>query len=252
MQIRVLAATMLALAIASGSARATEIVVLGAGAVHEAFEDAAARWRASSGNDVKAAFMPMGSLRKRLAAHEPADIVIVPAEALPELETAGIVAAGTRHDLGAVGLSAAVRKGAPAPDISTPQALRRTLLAAKSVTYIDPEVGTSGKHFDQVVLPRLGIADAVRAKAILGKGGSVADKVASGEAEIGFQNTTELMIVPGATVVGPLPAELQKRTVYAGVVAAGAKNPQAARALLDYLVSPEGRRAFLDRGFAAP
>jgi len=251
MEIRILAA-LFALAIAGGSARAAEVVVLGAGAVHEAFEEAAARWSAASGNGVKGAYVPMGALRKRLAAHEASDIVIVPAEALPELERAGIVAAGTRHDLGAVGLSGAVRKGAPAPDISTPEALRRALLAAKSVAYIDPNVGTSGKHFDQVVLPRLGVAEAVRAKAILGKGGSVADKVASGEAEIAFQNTTELMTVPGATVIGPIPAELQKRTVYAGAVTAGARDPKAARALLDYAVSPEGRRAFLDRGFAAP
>lgn len=251
MDIRILAAA-LALGIVGGSARAAEVVVLGAGAVHEAFEEAAGRWSASSGTGVKASYVPMGALRKRVAAHEPADVLIVPAEALPELERAGVVAAGTRHDLGAVGLSGAVRKGAPVPDISTPEALRRTLLAAKSVTYMDPDVGTSGRHFDQVVLPRLGVADAVRAKAILGKGGSVADKVASGEAEIAFQNTTELMTVPGATVIGPIPAELQKRTVYAGAVAAGAKNPQAARALLDYAVSPEGRRAFLSRGFAAP
>ncbi|HEX3096099.1 MAG TPA: substrate-binding domain-containing protein [Usitatibacter sp.] len=251
MPIRLFAAA-LAVAIASGSARASEVVVLGAGAVHDAFEAAAERWRASSGESVKAAFAPMGDIRKRVAAHEAADVLIVPAEALPELERAGVVAAGTRRDLGAVGLSAAVRKGAPAPDISTPEALRRTLLAAKSVTYMDPNVGTSGKHFDQVVLPRLGIAEAVRAKATLGKGGSVADKVASGEVEIGFQNTTELMTVPGATVIGPLPAELQKLTVYSGAVTASARNPRAARALLDYLVSPEGRRAFLDRGFAAP
>jgi molybdate transport system substrate-binding protein len=245
-------AAILALATASGSARASEVVVLSAGAVHDAFEAAAARWQASSGVEVKAAFAPMGELRKRTAAHEAADVLIVPAEALPAFEREGVVAAGTRHDLGAVGISAAVRKGAAAPDISTPEALRRTLLAAKSVTYMDPNVGTSGKHFDQVVLPRLGIADAVRAKAALGKGGSVAEKVASGEAEIAFQNTTELLSVAGATVIGPLPAELQKLTVYAGAVKADAKNPQAARALLDYLVSPAGRRAFLDRGFAAP
>lgn len=251
MPIRFLAAA-LAVGIASGSARASEVVVLSAGAVHDAFEDAAARWRIAGGSAVKASFAPMGDIRKRLAAHETADVLIVPAEALPALERDGIVVAGTRRDLGAVGLSAAVRKGAPAPDISTPDALRRALLAAKSVTYMDPDVGTSGRHFDQVVLGRLGIADAVRAKATLGKGGSVADKVASGEVEIGFQNTTELLPVKGATVIGPLPAELQKVTVYSGAVMASAKNPGAARALLDYLASPEGRRAFLDRGFTTP
>jgi molybdate transport system substrate-binding protein len=251
MPIRFLAAA-LALGIAGGSARASDVVVLSAGAVHDAFDDAAGRWSAASGTGVKVAFAPMGEIRKRLAAGETADVLIVPAETLPAFERDGLVTPGTRRDLGAVGISAAVRKGAPAPDISTPEALRRALLAAKSVTYMDPNVGTSGRHFDQVVLAKLGIADAVRAKAILGKGGSVADKVASGEAEIGFQNTTELLTVQGATVIGPLPAELQKATVYSGAVMASAKSRDAAQALLDYLASPGGRRAFLDRGFAAP
>lgn len=252
MPIRFLAAAV-ALGLAAGSARAgSEIVVMSAGAVHDAFDDAAARWSRSSGTAVKASFAPMGDLRKRLAAREAADVLIVPAENLPALERDGVVVPGTRRDLGAVDMSAAVRKGSPAPDISTPEALKRTLLAAKSVAYMDPNVGTSGKHFDEVVLPKLGIEREVRAKAKLGKGGSVADKVASGEAEIAFQNTTELLPVAGATVVGPIPEALQKRTIYAGAVMKSAKDPAGAQALLDYLVAPDGRRAFLERGFTAP
>jgi molybdate transport system substrate-binding protein len=241
-----------ALAVAACNAAAADVVVLSAGAVKAAFEGASARWKKSSGIAVKASFAPAGELRKRLAAGEQADILIIPVENLAALERDGIVVGVSRHDLGAVGMSAAVRKGAPLPDISTVDALRHTLLQAKSVTYMDPDVGTSGRHFDATVLPKLGIRDAVRAKTIFGKGGSVAEKVADGEAEIGFQNTTELMVVPGATVVGPLPEELQKRTVYSGVVMTSARNPAGARALLDHLASPEGRRAFLDRGFTAP
>src|SRR5205823_378686 len=145
-----------------------------------------------------------------------------------------------------------VKKGAPVPDISTPDAVKQVLLAAKSVTYMDPERGTSGKHFDQTVLPRLGIRDEVRAKTTLGEGGYIAEKVARGEVEIAFHNLTEILPVEGVTLVGLLPAELQRATVYSGAVLKGARAPAEAQALLDYLASAEGRKAFLDRGFTAP
>lgn len=147
---------------------------------------------------------------------------------------------------------AAVREGAPRPDISTPEALRRALTEAKSVTYMDPARGTSGKHFDEQVLPALGVRDAVRAKAKLGQGGSVAEKVAAGEAEIGFQQITELLPVKGVTVLGPIPDALQKRTTYSAVLARSPAHAAAARALLDYLASTAGRQPFLDRGFTTP
>ena len=149
-------------------------------------------------------------------------------------------------------MGAAVKKGAPVPDISTPDALRKTLTEAKSLTYMDPTRGTSGKHFDETVLPKLGIRDAVRAKATLGEGGYIADKVARGEVEIAFHQITEMLPVAGITIVGPLPPELQKNTVYTGAVMKSARNPREAQALLDYLVGPDGRKVFLDRGFTAP
>jgi molybdate transport system substrate-binding protein len=117
---------------------------------------------------------------------------------------------------------------------------------------MDPTRGTSGKHFDEVVLPTLGVRDAVRAKATLGEGGFIAEKVARGEVEIAFHQMTEMLPVAGVTIVGPLPDELQKLTVYAGAVMKSAKNPAPAQGLLDYLVSAEGRKAFLERGFTAP
>ena len=142
--------------------------------------------------------------------------------------------------------------GAPLPDISTPEALRRTLLAAKSVTYMDPERGTSGKHFDELVLGKLGIRDAVRAKATLGEGGYISEKVAKGEVELAVHNVTEILPVSGVTLAGTLPAELQKSTIYAGAIMKGSTQRQAALALLDYLTSPAGRKPFLDRGFTVP
>jgi molybdate transport system substrate-binding protein len=234
------------------AARAEEVAVLSAGAVKSAFSAAAGEWQSKSGHPVHATFAPAGELRERVARKEPADLLIVPRENLAEYEKSGAIDPATRHDLGAVAIAMAVKAGAPRPDISTPEALKRTLQQAKSLTYMDPKRGTSGKHFDETVLPQLGIRDEVRAKATLGEGGFIAEKVARGEVEMAFHQVTEMLPVKGIEIVGPLPPSLQKTTVYSAVVMKGARHPREAQALLDYLVSPEGRKAFLDRGFTAP
>jgi molybdate transport system substrate-binding protein len=225
---------------------------MSAGAVKSAFTAATGAWEKSSGHAVDATYAPAGDLRRKVAAGEAADIIIVPAENFADLEKMDAVVPATRRDLGVVAIGAAVKQGAPVPDISTPAALKRTLTEVKSLTYMDPERGTSGKHFDESVLPKLGIRDAVRAKATLGEGGFIAEKVARGEVEIAFHQMTEMIPVQGVTIVGPLPGELQKLTVYTGAVMKKARHPKEAQALLDYLVSPAGRKAFLDRGFTAP
>lgn len=243
----------LAFALAAAlDARAAEVVVLSAGAVKAAFGAVAAAWEKTSGEHVNASFATAGVLRQRIAAGEAADLIIVPAEQLEPLARAGAIDPATRRDLGVVAIGVAVRQGATVPDISTPDAFKRALLAAKSVTYTDPAKGTSGKHFDEQVLTALGIRDAVRAKAVLGEGGYIAEKVARGEVEMAVHQMTEILPVKGVTVVGPLPRELQKLTVYSGAVAKSARNPGGAQALLDRLASPAGREAFTARGFSAP
>ena len=249
-------AAILSAAVFAGACAATSeprtVIVMSGGAVKTAFTAASGAWEQASGNKVDATFAPAGELRKKVAGGERADILIVPSENLPEYEKAGAILMATRRDLGAVAMGAAVRQGARVPDISTPEALRKTLTDVSSLTYMDPTRGTSGKHFDESVLPALGIRDAVRAKTRFGEGGFIAEKVARGEVEIAFHQMTEMLPVPGVTIVGPLPAALQKTTVYSGVVMSGAKNPRHAQQLLDYLASPAGRKAFLDRGFTAP
>jgi len=233
-------------------ASAAELTVMSTGAVKTAFTDATSQWSKDTGHKVNATFDPAGPLRQKIASGVRGDIVIIPVESLAALENEGIIVAGSRRDLGAVSMGAAVKEGAPIPDISTVEALKVTLRDAKSVTYMDPERGSSGKYFDTVILPKLGMRDEVRAKTKLGEGGSTAEKVASGEAQIAFQNVTELMGVKGARVVGLIPAELQSPIVYAGAVMKDAKHPAEAQQLLDYLSSPPGRKAFLDKGFASP
>jgi len=231
-------------------AAAVDVKVLAAGAVKSAFTEAAAAWERETGNRVVAAFAPAGELRKRANAGEAADAFIVPREGLADVDAA--LVPGARYDLGAAVIAAAVRHGAPKPDISTPEALKATLAGVKSLTYMDPTRGTSGKHFDETVLPALGMRDEVRAKTTFGEGGFIAEKVARGEVEIVFHQLTEILPVQGVDIVGPLPASLQKKTVYTGAVGSKAAHPDAARSLLEYLVSAAGRKVFLDRGFAAP
>jgi molybdate transport system substrate-binding protein len=237
---------------AASQAGAAEVTVLSGGAAKSGFTGAAAAWEKKSGNRVKAEFAPAGEMRKKVAAGEVTDILIVPSENLAEYEKGGAVDMATRRDIAAVAMGVAVRQGAPSPDISTTEAFKRALVETKSLTYMDPTRGTSGKHFDEAVLPKLGIRDQVRAKAQLGQGGYIADKVAKGEVDMAIHQMTEMLPVPGVTVVGPLPAELQKVTVYSGVVMKGAKNRAAAQALLDFLSSAEGRKHFIERGYTAP
>jgi molybdate transport system substrate-binding protein len=252
MPVRLLLLPLALAALATPRSAAADVTVLSGGAVKTAFLAASQAWETQSGVHVSVTFAPAGELRSKLASGEVADVIVLPVENFAALEQAGAVVPGSRHALGAVGMGAAVRAGAPMPDISSPEALKHTLLTAKSVTYMDPTRGTSGKYFDEVLLPKLGIRDAVRAKATLGKGGSIAEMVARGEVEIAFHQMTEMLPVEGITIVGPLPAALQKTTVYAAAVMSAAKHAAQARALIDYLASTAGRKAFLDRGFTAP
>jgi molybdate transport system substrate-binding protein len=236
----------------STAAVGAEVTVMSGGAVKSAFTEAAKAWERKTGNKVNATFAPAGELRRKIAAGESADVLIVPRENVAEFDTAGALAGSSGRDLAGVAMGAAVRKGAPVPDISTPEALKRTLLETKSLTYMDPTKGTSGKHFDESVLPALGIRDQVRAKTTFGEGGYIAEKVAKGEVDMAFHQITEIMPVPGVTVVGPLPKELNKVTVYTASIMKGAKHTTEAQSLIDFLASPEGRQAFLDKGFSAP
>ena len=245
----------LAAVVLAGCATVNEprtVTVLSGGAVKSALTDALAAWERKSGHKVAATFAPAGEMRKRVADGEVHDIIVIPVENFPDLQRSGAIEASTRRDLAGVAMGAAVRQGARVPDISTPEALKKTLSEAKSLTYMDPKIGTSGKHFDESVLPKLGIREAVRAKTTFGEGGYIAEKVARGEVEIAFHNMTELKPVPGVTIVGLLPDSLQKVTIYSAAVMQKAKQPREAQALLDFLASPEARAAFAARGYSAP
>jgi len=175
------------------------------------------------------------SIPSRLERGEAADVVILAAPALDELIKNGKVVPGSRVDLVRSSIGVAVRAGAAKPDISSVDALKRTLLEAKSIAY---SASASGVYLSQEMFQRLGIADQILEKCKRIANEPVGAVVARGDAEIGFQQISELLPVPGIDYLGPLPPEVQKFTVFSAGVGVGAKQPDAARALIKYLASP--------------
>jgi molybdate transport system substrate-binding protein len=175
------------------------------------------------------------ALMERIEAGESADVAIITDMAIATLIGQGKMLAESRRDLAAAGIGLAVRTGAVRPDIGTAPALRRALLAAKSIAYT--VTGASGIHFADVI-ERLGIAEPVKAKATR-RDGLAGELVARGEVDIAVQQISELMQVKGIDLVGPLPAELQKTTVFSAGIFTAAKNPAAATALIAWLSRPE-------------
>jgi molybdate transport system substrate-binding protein len=165
--------------------------------------------------------------------------------ALDELIKQGKVVAASRADLARSSIGMVVRKGAPKPDIASVAAFKRTLIEAKSIAYSD---SASGVYLSTVLFQRLGIADQVLGKSRMIPGEPIGAVVARGEAQIGFQQISELLPVPGVDLVGPLPAEIQKVTVFSAGVATSAKEPDAARALIVFLASAEAAAAIAKSG----
>jgi molybdate transport system substrate-binding protein len=175
------------------------------------------------------------AIPNRIQRGEPVDVVIMVGYALGDLIKQGKVIADSRIDLARSGIGMAVRAGAPKPDISSVEAFKRTLLQAKSIAYSD---SASGVYLSTKLFPRLGIVDQVKGKSKMIPAEPVGTVVARGEAEIGFQQMSELRPISGIEIVGPLPPELQNITVFSAGVAANSREPQVARAFIKFLASP--------------
>ena len=174
------------------------------------------------------------------------DLAILTDEAIDGLIQQGKMVAGSRVDLVRSAIGIAVRQGAPKPDIGSAAALKQTLLSARAISY--SKTGISGVYFP-TVLERLGIAEQVAAKVLIPPSGvPVGEVVAKGDAEIGVQQISELLPVPGIEIVGPLPAELQKVTVFSAGTFVGATDPQAAKALITLLTSSAARPVYQRKG----
>jgi molybdate transport system substrate-binding protein len=231
-------------------AAATALEVVCSGGFTAALRTLAPDFERSTGTKLTIGSGPsMGNtpnaIPQRLSRGEPLDVVIMVGGALDKLIQEGKVVAGSRVDLARSAIGVVVRKGAPRPDISTPDALKRALLAASSIAYSD---SASGVYVSTELFQRLGIADQVQAKAHKIPATPVAEIVARGDAELGFQQISELLPVPGIDLVGRLPPELQKITVFSAGVVAGSHAPDAARALIRFLAAPAAQSAVTQSG----
>jgi molybdate transport system substrate-binding protein len=237
----------------SAPASAAEIKVISAGAVRSVIAGMIEDYRKGSGDTFDFTVGTTGQLRDAVKSGKPADLLITSGPLMAEIEKTGKLTSGSRVDLGRVGIGVAVREGSTAPDISTPDAFRKMMLEARSVSLTAPALGgTSGVHVASL-LKKIGIFDEVNRKAIYAKGGlDISQKVARGEAEIGITLISEIVPVKGARMAGPLPESLQLWTVYTSAIPASSTQPKAARAFVAALTSPAMAARWKAGGFEPP
>jgi molybdate transport system substrate-binding protein len=217
-------------------ADAADIKVISGGAFKQVLNALAAQYEKETGNTLDITYQTVGQhLQAIKSGDETFDVAVLTPDAIDGLAKDGKIVAGTRTDLAKTGVGVVVRQGTPLPDISTVDAFKRTLLAAKSVAYIDPDAGGSSGIYVGKLLQQLGIAKEVNAKAKLIHGGAVATHVVDGEAEIGIHQISEILAVKDAVLVGPLPAAIQNFTIYAAGVGSAAKDDALAAAVVKFL-----------------
>jgi molybdate transport system substrate-binding protein len=223
----------------SARAGAVEINVYTAGAVQEAERALAADFMDMTGNKVSFVVGTVGQIQEKLKSGAPADVIVVSAAALEQLEKAGEVRAASAVALGRIGIGVGVKEGESPPDISTPEKFKEAMLKAKSLTYMDPAEGASSGIATAKIMKDLGIADEMAKKTRLTKSGYSADRVASGEVEIAIQNVSEIVPVKGVKLAGMLPEPLQVYTAYAAGVATKSLAPKEATDFIRFLKRAE-------------
>jgi molybdate transport system substrate-binding protein len=234
----------------AGSASAAEVRVMISGGLTAAYKALVPQFEKATGNTVVTAFGPsmgttVNAIPVRLERGEPADVLIMVGYALGDLIKQGKVVADSRVDLVTSPIGVAVKAGAPKPDISSADAVKRALLAAKTIAYSD---SASGVYISTEMFGKLGIADAMKDKARKIPATPVGEIVAHGDAELGFQQISEMLPVPGIDIVGPLPPDLQQITVFSAGIATGSKEPDAGKALIKFLASPAARDTIVKSG----
>lgn len=228
---------------------ADSLNVLSAGAALGAMKALAADYKAKTGTDVQFTFGDVGQIEDQLKAGDPADIVILSASAIMDLGKSGKIGVASARPLGKVGMGLAIEAGAKPPDISTLDALKRALLSAPSIAYSDPQGGGSSGVFFDGLIQKLGIAEPIRAKAVLIRGGSAADQIAQGKAAMAVQNASELIDVPGIRYVGPFPAAVQNYITYSAGVYAASDQAKAAADFIDFITARDAVVRWQAAGF---
>ena len=256
--VRLLSVIGVAALLALRAASAADVQVMISSGFHGVYSELGPAFERASGHHLVTTRGPsMGdspeAIPARLARGEAADVVILDGGAADELGKRGLLRADSKTELARSLIGMVVREGAAKPGISSVEALRNTLLAARSIAYSD---SGSGTYLSTKLFARLGIADQIAGKSrkVRGppSGEPVAAVVARGEAEIGFQQVSELIHVPGIAFVGTIPAEVQPVFTFAGALTSTVRQPEAASALLRFLASPEARPVILKAGMASP
>lgn len=229
---------------------AVEIKVLGAEAFKPALDDIAAEFERASGHKITVAYATAGVLRNRIRGGELTDVAIMPKSTFDPLVVEGKIAADTATRIAQSLISLAVPAGGPKPNIGTVEDFKRALLAAKSIVYPDPTKGGAiGVHAARVI-ERLGLSEQLKSRTTLSVAGEFRELLAKGQAELAFVQPIVVMNYPGIDLVGPIPAELQSLTdfVFLAGIGANAKEPAAAKALIQYLLSPAAARVIKAKG----
>jgi len=234
-------------------AAAADLKVISAGAVRGLIAQIIDDYSHQTGQKFDFTIGTTGQLRNIIASGQHADLIIVSAPLMGELEKTGKLTPGSRAELGRVGIGVAIREGATAPDVSSADALKKTLIEARSVAYTNPaEGGTSGIYFTSVA-ERFGIGDDIKKKAVMTRGGrEAAIEVAEGRAELAIVFISEAMAVKGVRLAGPLPPALQDYSAYAAAIPLSSTDPAAARAFITALTSTAMADRWRSNGFEPP
>jgi molybdate transport system substrate-binding protein len=234
-----------------GPASAADLKLLTAGAFKSVALEIVPEFEKRTGHKVTIDNDTAGGLSKRVASGEYFDVVVLPPAALAALLGNKVVESSAKP-LARVGIGVAVKQGAPLPDISTVDAWKQSLLAARAIAYTDPASGGTTGVYLAKLFEKLGIAQQLKPKSVLVKGGLAAEKIMSGEADIALQPASELLAVPGVVLVGPIPLEVQTYIIYAGAVSTVARDQGAADALLAALHGPDKAALLKKKGMELP
>jgi molybdate transport system substrate-binding protein len=234
---------------AAGASGAAEVKVFVGGAMTATVKSIGSAYAKASGDTVTYVSDTTGSLLNRLKAGDKADLLVITAPAVDGLEKDRALAQGSRADLVRALVGVAMKPGAKKPDLSSPDTFKAALLAAKSVSYVNPNAGgTSGTYFEGL-MGKMGISEAMKAKIVYrNQGSEVADAVAKGEAELGVSFLAELAPNKGVAIAGALPDAIQLPTVYSAAIPSNAANQGGARALIAAMRAPAGTQIFKEAG----
>ena len=238
--------------VAAVTANAAEMKILTAGAMKAVVLELVPAFEKETGHKAVVDNDTAGGLARRIEGGEAFDLAVITPGVINDLAGKGKIVAGSRVNVARVGVGVMVKEGAPTPDVGNVEAFKRALIAAKTVAYIDPASGGSSGIYLTGLFDKLGLAAEIKPKAKLKQGGYVADLIASGEAELGLHQISEILPVKGVKLVGPLPAEIQNYTTYAAAVGKDAKQPEAATAMLKLLAGPSAEGVLKARCMERP